>query len=227
MTHILAIGDCNTSGIKEFPEDNIGNALVTALQEKGHPATLTNTAQAMYTTREGLNHARLITEKADILLLNFGLVDAWITSIPNLYVLYFPTNPLRKFFRKILKSFKKRIRHPAFQKFIPRGNVVPLPEYLDNMRAIIALIRRNSPDIHIIIWNTPPTQSNLERNEAIRHYNAALKDLTRKLDTTYIDTETLFKSHKTEDIYLDEVHITKTAQAMLARHIVEKIEPEA
>ena len=78
--HILAIGDCNTSGVEKY---NVPLLFSEKLKDTGIQCSLENLGGAMLTSREGLAKIREHRSNADILLLNFGLVDAWNGGYPG------------------------------------------------------------------------------------------------------------------------------------------------
>jgi len=136
---VLAVGDCNTCGITVPP---IGNTILDKfceqLEDHGYTTARQNLGCGMATTREGVQRMRLDAQPADTVLINFGLVDTWITSIPRVYVPYYPDTWRRKRLRKLLKFVKRRLlRSPALRHFIPIGTVVSLDEYDQNIRDIL------------------------------------------------------------------------------------------
>ena len=101
------------------------------------PARLAQVAEVW----EKLARAARDAHPADVVLINFGLVDAWITSIPAVYVPYYPDSFFRKQARKVLKSLKRRLRSPLVRRVIRCGPCVPLEEYLRNVRRMVELMR--------------------------------------------------------------------------------------
>lgn len=117
VVRILGIGDCNTGGVNEAPTDNLPNMLASVLRAQGKKAQVINLGKAMTTTREGVAFARKNTQKTDIVLINFGLLDSWWVVLPTWYVPYYPDNIFKKIARKMLKSLKKRLRKPFVRRF--------------------------------------------------------------------------------------------------------------
>src|SRR5690606_11690055 len=97
--------------------------LVKALSLTRSDWDLDNLGATMNTSREGVARLRACSRPADLLIINFGLVDAWVTSAPWLYVPYFPDNVIRKWSRKILKSVKRRLRSQAIRRLFGSGPV--------------------------------------------------------------------------------------------------------
>ena len=117
---MLAVGDCNTYGIHDPP---IGNTILDKfcerLEDDGTPPFSQNLGCGMATSREGVQRMRLDAKPADAMLINFGLVDTWITSIPKVYVPYYPDSWLRKRLRKLLKFVKRRLRSRQLRRVYP------------------------------------------------------------------------------------------------------------
>jgi len=223
--NILAFGDCNTSGIDEAPLENLGNTFVSFLKDKNINAALTNHAKAMFTTREGVNASKDVTGPADILLINFGLVDAWVTTMPNKYILYYPDNILRKYARKLLKSLKKRLRHKAFKNIVSRGHVVPVEEYTDNIKTIIKNVQKNAPNVKVVLWGIAPIPLDKQREQITTLYDKALITLASDLNFTYINTRSLFQNQDMDTLYFDGIHINKKGQTLVVEDIYNQIFP--
>ena len=77
---ILALGDCNTSGTGSGA--TIVDQTVRRLQTAGIACEAVNWGHTMTTTREGLARCRRDRPHADVALLNYGLVDSWVTTVP-------------------------------------------------------------------------------------------------------------------------------------------------
>src|SRR5262245_44611073 len=88
---VLAVGDCNTGGAAGAPlEDRVTERLVAHFASRGIDCRAQNLGFTMNTTREGLPRMERHAAPADLVLINFGLVDAWVTSLPWLYLSYYP-----------------------------------------------------------------------------------------------------------------------------------------
>ena len=222
---LLAVGDCNTAGKNESPSGaSIPEKLAAWLERRGMATVLQNLGYTMSTSREGLARVQRDARPADVLLLNFGLVDAWVTSIPAVYLSYYPDNRLKKLGRKLLKSLKRRLRNGRLRQFIPVGEVVPLAEYERNMRRIIGAARAANPAVQIILWGTPPTRTSAERNANIARYNATLATLAAECGATYLATEPLLAALDVEATYLDEVHLAGAAVEQIAKALDEVLQ---
>ncbi|MFG0336311.1 MAG: SGNH/GDSL hydrolase family protein [Maioricimonas sp. JB049] len=217
---IVAIGDCNTSGTGRPSEENcVPSRLAQLLGDAGMPCTVQNLGYRMSTTREGLVRTQRDAKPADFVLINFGLVDAWITSIPRIYVPYYPDNVVRKQARKLLKWTKRRLRSPLARRFVPIGTVVPQDEYVQNLRRIVEIVRVWPTEPTVLLWGTALTVGNPERSASIRQYNAGMQELAGDLGVPYIDTPALMEEIDVADAYQDRTHldapaIERVAQAM-------------
>ncbi|TWU28174.1 SGNH/GDSL hydrolase family protein [Bythopirellula polymerisocia] len=214
---VLAVGDCNTYGIQEPP---IGNTILDkfcrCLEQAGYPASSQNLGFGMGTSREGIALMEAKAARADILLLNFGLVDSWITSIPRVYVPYFPDSRAKKVRRKLLKFTKRRLRAPLLRRVIPSGNVVPLAEFRANIEQIISLARQANPSVWVLLWGSPPVQYDAERNGHLLQYNAELHDVATRKRAMYLPTKPIIDNLPSAEAFLDNVHLNEAATTSIA-----------
>jgi len=215
--NLYAVGDCNTGGADALPKgESLPDQLAAILESSGVNVNMTNLGLTMTTTREGVTKVNNDVHAPDFLLINFGLVDAWITAIPQCYVLYYPDNGVRKFSRKVLKMVKKVLRNPTLNKMVRRGEVVPAEEYVDNFRQMIRIVRSRNPNVKILLWGTTLSTDNPQRNENIRRYNKLLDSLAQEEDVLYLDIENIVTTMDTEDSYLDNVHLSGACFARIA-----------
>lgn len=211
---ILAIGDCNTCGIGGH---NVPDFLTQLLRDhRNQEMSTNNLGAAMYTTREGVEIAQQIGEDAELLLLSFGLVDAWITSVPNLYVGYFPDNPVKRQGRKLLKSLKKKLRGKALRKVIPVGPVVEEEEFVNNLTRIIDTLRAHNPDLRILLWGSAPTLDD-ERNVILEQYDEILRQTAARYNGRYLDTKQVVAPHPRDQMFNDPVHLSEKACLLVAK----------
>lgn len=217
---VLALGDCNTWGIQEPPVGNtILDKFCNALSQQGTDARGTNLGCGMATTREGIQRMQLDGSAADIVLINFGLVDTWVTSIPQFYVLYYPETRLRKLRRKLLKFVKRHLRAPMLRKFVASGPVVTPDEYADNVRAMIAIARQRNPSTTVILWGSPPVQHDPARNENLARYNRILASIANETQSYYVETSDAINQLPAADAYLDNVHLNEAATDLIAQQL--------
>ncbi len=218
---LLAIGDCNTEGCRQLPpQASLPAQVAQSLSEQGYTVDVQNWGCTMSTTREGLARLRAQPVVADLVLINFGLVDAWVTTIPQIYIPYYPDSFLRKWGRKILKMVKRRLRHPRLERFIPQGEVVSLAEYRANIERMISLVRSANPDATIVLWGTVPVQHDAARNCKLLEYNDVLRELAQTKNTRYLDASEIVKQLPADEAYLDAVHLNEPALRSIAKEIM-------
>lgn len=219
---VLAVGDCNTCGIVVPAIGNtILDKLCLRLEKLGYQTVGQNLGYGMATSREGVERIRREAKPADLVLINFGLVDTWITSIPQIYVPYYPDSVLRKRVRKLLKFIKRRLRSPWLRKFIPLGPVVPLEEYRRNMQQMITLARSKNPAATILLWGSPPVQHDPSRNDNLRRYDCVLKEIAVQSGVIFLSTFEIVESLESAEAYLDEVHLNEAATEGIAAAMYE------
>ena len=223
MLRLLAIGDCNTGGVEHGdPTERVPSQLALRLNALGVPCVEQNLGYTMSTSREGLVRIGRDAGPADLLLLNFGLVDAWITSLPRLYLSYYPDNPAKRAGRKLLKSVKRRLRAPALRRFVPLGEVVPLDEYDRNLRQILAAGFARNPNMHAILWTTVAVRDDDARNRSIARYNGRL---ARIVETTpgarLLDTDRALATLPPAQRYRDHLHLSAAAARKVAGAMAE------
>ncbi len=224
VLRLVAVGDCNTCGISvPAAGRTILQKTAEGLARTGVRCSLQDLGQGMATSREGVARMTRDALPADVGLVNFGLVDSWVTSIPGIYIPYFPDNWVRKWSRKILKSIKRRLRADRIRRYVPFGPVVPLQEYETNIRSIMARLWCLNPSAVIVLWGTAPVQSNETRNSNIQRYNERLRSIARDSNCIYIDTVAVLESIKNVDLYVDEVHFAEAATTAIGSVIADAV----
>jgi len=207
---ILALGDCNTEGIKEcrhnaYPEI-LGRELSADVKNLGH---------TMATTREGLEFFNEYkNEHFDIVLISFGLTDSWKTFKYAPYILYYPDSVLRKFLRKIVKKYKKIGKKLNFVSIFGEESVVPKSEYIGNIKEIIL----QSEQAMVIILDTLPKQEEY-RNASIKEYNKLLDLLLEHENVIRVKLYDYFYNHR--ELYLDKTHLNSFGYEYIAKKVVE------
>lgn len=218
---ILCLGDCNTLGTPDiegqaYPE-KVAQALGTSIHNCGHTMT---------TTREGWHYFERFYSNAtaQVVVLQYGLVDSWRTFKYAPYVLYYPDHPLRKFARKLVKKYKKLCQKLGLNERIGVSNVVPLDEY----RATIARIaERIAPKLLILVETVP--NHDLTRNHEIRRYNAALRQLATQHDNIRLlelYDEFLPFLNKHDAMYSDPTHLSLAGHQRVADKLAQLIQHE-
>ena len=220
---LLSLGDCNTSGpeknrfVKSVPEH-----FAMCLESHGYQVEHKNLGYTMCTSREGAAILKSVSGHFDLVIINFGLVDSWVIPCPRIYVSYYPDNFLKKFFRKLLKTSRKRLRSTSLYRHLPRGMVVDKQEYKLNIENIIRKSKLLNHKINIIIWGTFLTNDEPERNRNILDYNDILENIAVSNNATFIDTIKLLSSTGTE-ILIDKVHLSNKAAKIIADEIFKRL----
>lgn len=217
---VLAIGDCNTCGITVPP---VGNTIVDKfcelLEAAGYAPLSQNLGYGMTTTREGVELMRREAKPADVVLINYGLVDTWITSIPQFYIPYYPETRMRRRLRKLLKIVKRRLRYPLIRKLTPTGPVVSIEEYSRNIREIIHLARSKRPGADILLWGSPPVLHDPQRNANLARYDQRLELIAADVGGTFVSTVPILKSLDPKHAYVDAVHLNEVATSAIAAQL--------
>lgn len=216
---VVTIGDCNTISADPH-QGTVADGLSEALKQHGVPATLANLSGGMRTTREGLANLTDHPEPADLALVNFGLVDSWSTSVPRLYVPYYPVSSTRKRIRKLVKFVKRRLRAPICRRIVPFGRVVPVPEYIANVSAMVRLLKARNSGVQVFLWGTVPVIDRPHRNPDLIEYNAALQQVAMDLEVHYVDAAAVVAGLKPEDRFVDGAHLSPAAAALIGEHVV-------
>lgn len=224
-TRLLAFGDCNTLGSEQLPPGECVPAkLADRLRAAGGEVVLDNQGGTMNCSREGVARVRRVSEAADVVLLNYGLVDSWVTSVPWLHVAYFPDNPLRKQARKLLKSVKRRLRSPAVRRVVGEGVVVRPQEFAANVRRVVDAVRAKSPGCRVVLWGTVPVRGDADRNASIAGYDAVLRDVAAEKGYLWFDTRAFLANLPEETVYLDNVHLNPEGASRVADAMAEVVE---
>jgi lysophospholipase L1-like esterase len=210
MQKIVAIGDCNTLGSgkcekKGYPE-KVGASLGVQVVNRGH---------TMATSREGIYFLQEEVATADYVLIQFGLVDSYMTFKYSPYVLYYPDNFFRKNLRALTKKFKKVCRNRGLNKAIGEINIVPADEYEHNIRSMVELA---SPRRVMLIDTVPNRQ--LERNGEIERYNTILDTIANNYEfCTKVDLYADF-INGLDTLYADSTHCNDEGYNLIAEKIL-------
>ncbi len=171
MRTALFLGDCNTFG-------------TPAIQGQAYPEhfaklcdfNVVNCGHTMCTTREGSAYfGEYYNHRIDLLCIQYGLVDSWLTFKYSPYVLYYPDSRWRKVGRKLSKKFKKLCKRLGLNQLIGVDNVVPLEEYLARIETMIA----KAGTSQVVLIETVPNKDT-SRNTEIERYNAGLRQIAAR-----------------------------------------------
>lgn len=216
MKCAVAYGDCNTEGVKGvrlklWPE-LVCDELSLALRNCGH---------TMSTTRELLFYNRDYPASGySLALIQYGLVDSWLTFRGAPYVLYYPDSPRRKVARKLVKKLKKWARAWHLQDRFGAVAQVPLPEYINNIQRVVD----SAPDTVFVLVATAP---NLDepRNPRIKQYNHALCELAqRRENVVYAETFEDLWSCRKRALMADGTHLTGLGHELVAERVLDALD---
>ena len=207
----VALGDCVTLGVPlqknyAYPE--------RVAQEMGWQVT--NYGHTMSTTREGLEYFKQSdVQQADILSIQYGIVDSWQTFKGAPFVLYYPDTKWRKFLRKIVKKIKKYGRKLNFHGLFGTRNVVEIDEYIKNIQYMI----KHSQAKYIILPEIYPNLD-LTRESRILAYNQALSTLHDGKRVFVIKIFNLLKTGLHSGYYDDQTHLSDQGHKIVAEEIL-------
>lgn len=210
----VALGDCVTLGAplqqnQAYPE-RVAQAMGWHVTNYGH---------TMSTTREALQYFKKPeVQAADILSIQYGIVDSWQTFKGAPFVLYYPDTQWRKFLRKIVKKIKKYGRKLNFHSLFGTANVVPVEEYIANIQYMIS----HSQAKYILLPEIYPNQD-LSREPRILAYNQALQQLHDGKRVFVIKYYDLLKAHLHDEYYDDATHLSGTGHQAVADVIIEQL----
>ena len=207
---ILFLGDCNTLGTPEIE----GMAYPEQLKKYLNIEVI-NCGHTMATTREGVEYFKeKFNTDIDLICIQYGLVDSWLTFKHAPYVLYYPDSKWRKIGRKITKKFKKLCKKFGLNKSIGTKNVVPFEEYLKN----ILWMKERIHNIPIILIDTVPNKDTT-RNIEIKRYNQGLRDLSSQHTGIFkLDIYNDFAKDQKEH-YIDPTHISPAGHKFVANKL--------
>ncbi len=210
----VALGDCVTLGAplqqgQAYPE-RVAAAMGWQVTNYGH---------TMSTTREALQYfKKLDVQQADVLSIQYGIVDSWQTFKGAPFVLYYPDTPWRKLLRKLVKKIKKYGRKLNLHRLFGTANVVPVEEYIANIQYMI----QHAQAKYILLPEIYPHQD-LTREPRILAYNQALAQLHDGKRVFVIKHFDLLKPHLYSDYYDDATHLSGRGHQALASHIVAEL----
>ena len=211
----LFLGDCNTLGTPD-----IEGRAYPELLAKHTGARITNCGHTMCTVREGTEYfQRYFDRSQQLICIQFGLVDSWLTFKYAPYALYYPDSPGRKLARKLIKKYKKWCKQLGLNRLLGSKNVVPLEEY----RARIHQIIQEANDIPVILIETIPNKDT-SRNPEIRRYNQALKEIAQSHAQCFVLTLYDDFAHAQQIHYSDSTHLSEAGHAYVARKLQQLIE---
>lgn len=219
---IFACGDCNTSGIDEV---SVPSEFASLIERHLGSVELNNFGAAMLTSREGVAIMKERVLDEGIYLISFGLVDSWFTSLPRVYIPYFPESRFRRFKRKFLKSLKKRLRSTVARKIFGYAAVVPITEFEKNLENIIKVIRDRSKRNIILVWGAVPVLDEPRGSNLIK-YNEVAKRVAENNRLKYLDTHHTLNCLSRSEAFLDDVHLSNQAIKLIGNKMYELAKSE-
>lgn len=217
VTSIVAYGDCNTLGYQSCEHDAYPERLADLLS-----VGVLNLGRTMATTRELLCYAKdCPPDPHSLVIINYGLVDSWLTFRYAPYVLYYPDNPLRRVLRVAVKKIKRICTRSGIAARLGPAHVVPPDEFERNVDAVVS----THPGVAFVLLSAFPNMDE-SRNPAIRTYNATLARIARKHpeNTIYLDLYAALFEQKSRFFCEDGTHINGDGHDFVARSIAESLE---
>jgi lysophospholipase L1-like esterase len=210
MTNILALGDCNTLGVKSLKGSAYPEKFARTLGK-----TVKNCGFTMSTTQEMLYlFEDFKGQEKEIVLIQYGLVDSWKTFKYAPYVLYYPENSIRKIFRKIVKKYKKIAKNMGLNKLLGVSNVVALDDYRNNIKTVLQETRKSI----VFLIDTIPNLE-ISRNNEIMRYNQVLSELSNEYEHVhYVEVYDDFLDRP--KYYLDNTHMNEKGYEQITQKIL-------
>ena len=211
MSNILALGDCNTLGVKYLK----GNAY-PEMFAKSLKKTVENCGFTMSTTHEMLYFfENFKDQEKEIVLIQYGLVDSWKTFKYAPYVLYYPDHKLRKLLSERVQKYKKIAKKIGLNKLLGVSNVVAWEEYENNIKTVLQETRKSI----VFLIDTIP---NLEvsRNSEIKRYNLILSQLSKQYDNVYY-IELYDDFFDRPEYYLDNTHMNERGYERITQKLID------
>lgn len=211
IKHILFLGDCNTLGTPEIE----GNAYPEQLADQQDRRQITNCGHTMTTCREGYEYFKAYQRpETDLLCVQYGLVDSWLTFKYSPYVLYYPDSAGRKWGRKLVKKFKKLCKRLGLNRLIGVDNVVPAKEYQARLEQFII----NMSPRPVVLIETIPNKDT-SRNPEISRYNSLMKQLSERFQNCYLLPLYADFDSPLQDAYCDPTHLSVAGH----KHVAQKL----
>jgi len=207
---ILALGDCNTLGDTHYEKNSFPERFANKIK-----ADVKNCGYTMTTTREMQHFAKKYLKDANIVLIQYGLVDSWKTFKYAPYVLYYPDNFLRKIARKVVKKYKKISKKVGLNGLLGVENVVLTKEYKNSIESLVS---QNENKVFILIETVP--NRDLPRNEEIKRYNNVLQEISSRYKNCYCLNVFDIFIENLENYYLDETHINDVGYDVISNELL-------
>ena len=215
IKRILALGDCNTSGVKGCEGNAYPEKLAAMLG-----GSCVNVGHEMCGTREGLKQfAHAYDDEFDMIIVQFGGYDSWESFKYSPYVLNFPDKAWRRYARRWARRYKRTCKKVGLTRLIGADTLVSLQEYKDNIQRII-----DGCDGKVVcLLDTFPSLE-IARNYRIRVYNAALDEVAERNGCLKLDLYDFFEKNLNGGYFLDYVHISDGGHEYVAQKLFELLQ---
>lgn len=211
-TSLIAVGDCNTLGTGELVRKSYPERVGCHLN-----ASVTNCGFSMATSREGWRILRdHLCPEHSLVLIQFGLADAYLTCRFLPYILYYPDNPLRRTCRHLVKQLKKFTRRRGLNRILGDEHVVPLTEYSRNIERMVQACGSRK----VLLLETIPHHDTW-RNPHIERYNTELAGIAAgHSHCRLVQTYSTFAANL-DRWYGDATHANALGHQIIADKIIE------
>lgn len=215
IKRVLALGDCNTIGVKGCENNAYPEKLAGKLG-----GSCVNAAHEMCTTREGLKQFQhAYNSQFDLITILFGGYDSWETFKYSPYVLNHPDNATRRVLRRWTVRYKRNCRKMGLTRLLGASTLLSVQEYMGNIQRIID----GCPGKVVCLLDTFPSLD-LSRNYRIKIFNAALSEVAERNRCLKLDLYDFFEKKLNDRWYVDYVHISDAGHEYVAQRLFELLQ---
>lgn len=215
IKRILALGDCNTSGVKGCEQNAFPEKLAAKLG-----GSCVNCGHEMCGTREGLKQfEHAYNGEFDLVTILFGGYDSWESFKYSPYVLNYPDKAWRRYARRWARRYKRTCKKVGLPRLLGADTLVSLEEYKDNIQRMID----GCPGKVVCLLDTFPSLD-LSRNYRIKIYNAALDEVAERNQCLKLDLYDYFEKNLNDRFFLDYVHISDAGHEYVAQKLFDLLQ---
>ena len=215
IKRILALGDCNTSGVKGCEQNAYPERLAAKLG-----GSCVNCGHEMCGTREGLRQFQQAYDgEFDLITILFGGYDSWESFKYSPYILNYPDVAWRRYARRWARRYKRTCKKLGLNQLLGTSTLVSVQEYMNNIQRIID----GCPGKVVCLIDTVPSRD-LSRNDRIKRYNAALDEIAERNQCLKLDVYYFFEQNLYDHYFIDYVHISDTGHEYIAQRLFELLE---
>jgi lysophospholipase L1-like esterase len=228
---LFTVGDSNTLGWAGPEGANWPADLQHLLAERGAPIDVVNAGVWGYATYQGLTRMREVVQwEPDWVLISFGSNDAHpspVTDADYLARAGAGSGGLERWLRPsalgrlVLGALRTTAAGPPSEN----THRVPLAQYRDNMRAMVATAR--DAGARVVLLTRPYVGPIAEWDSWKRYahaYNAATVELAAELEAPIVDLYGEFKGR--DELFADESHFTAVGHGEAARFVLGRLLPD-